>query len=114
MFCKADIQSFLDLFSLIRIFWLWHTEDRWTSFKELSESRGQSLVGIIDDLKVFDASYDQLIAWLAQKDKMATVLGLIATEPAMVHSQLQQVEVCIWALICTFFVFPNIRESTRS
>ena len=69
------------------------TEGKWNSLKSISEARRQSLDGLVDDLKSFQDSFDQLNTWLAQKDKMLAVLGPVATEPAMVNSQLQQVMV---------------------
>jgi len=68
-------------------------EGRWASFSEMSESGGQSLKEMVDDLRVFQASQGQLMSWLAQKDKMVSFLGSLATEPGMVGSQIQQVEV---------------------
>ena len=61
--------------------------------QEISEDRRKSLEALVEDLKEFRDSHDSLAAWLAQKDKMVTVLGPVATEPAMVNNQLQQVKV---------------------
>lgn len=49
--------------------------------------------GMVDDLRDFRECNEQLVGWLAQKEKMVTVLGPMATEPAMVNNQLQQVQV---------------------
>ncbi len=71
-------------------------EKRWTSLKEISDDRRRSLDNLVDDLKDFREGHDNLAAWLAQKEKMMTVLGPVATEPSMVNNQLQQVKVCIY------------------
>ena len=68
-------------------------EKRWTSLKEISDDRRKSLETLVDDLKDFRETHDSLSSWLAQKEKMVTVLGPVATEPAMVNNQLQQVKV---------------------
>ena len=68
-------------------------EKRWTSLKEISDDRRKSLETLVDDLKDFRETHDSLASWLAQKEKMVTVLGPVATEPAMVNNQLQQVKV---------------------
>ena len=68
-------------------------EKRWTSLKEISDDRRKSLETLVDDLKDFRETNDSLSSWLAQKEKMVTVLGPVATEPAMVNNQLQQVKV---------------------
>ena len=65
---------------------------RWTSLKEISEERRKSLGQLVDDLKAFRESTDRLTGWLEQKEKMMQVLGPMATEPAMVNTQLQQVK----------------------
>ena len=54
---------------------------------------GKSLETLVDDLKDFRETHNSLASWLAQKEKMVTVLGPVATEPAMVNNQLQQVKV---------------------
>ncbi len=68
-------------------------EKRWGNLKGISEERRKSLETLVDDLKDFRVSHDQLAEWLGQKEKMVTILGPIATEPAMVNTQLQQVQV---------------------
>jgi hypothetical protein len=50
---------------------------------------------MVDDLKAFEASHCQITSWLAQKDKMLSFLGPMATDPAMIRSQMQQLEVII-------------------
>ncbi len=70
-------------------------EKRWTSLKEISDDRRRSLENLVDDLKDFREGHDNLAAWLAQKEKMMTVLGPVATEPSMVNNQLQQVKVSL-------------------
>ena len=47
----------------------------------------------MEDLKDVRETHDQLKAWLGQKEKMVTILGPVAMEPAMVNNQLQQVQV---------------------
>ena len=70
-------------------------EQRWSGLKNTSDERRQSLEGVVSDLQDFKDSYAQIQGWLAQKEKMVVVLGPLATEPAMVNNQLQQVQVGI-------------------
>lgn len=63
------------------------------NLKHLSEEQRQLLTERLEDLKGFKSLHDQLVSWLAQKEKMVSVLGPVATEPAMVKHQLQQVQV---------------------
>jgi len=69
------------------------SELRWAELKTMSEEQKQNLEELVEELKNFSESYDSLSTWLAQKEKMVSVLGPMATEPAMVNTQLQQVEV---------------------
>ena len=59
----------------------------------MSEEQKMNLEELVDELKNFTDSYDNLSTWLAQKEKMVAVLGPMATDPTMVTTQLQQVEV---------------------
>ncbi len=61
--------------------------------QEISEDRRRSLEALVEDLREFGEGHDALSGWLAQKEKMVTVLGPVAAEPAMVNNQLQQVKV---------------------
>ncbi|KFM60284.1 Dystonin, partial [Stegodyphus mimosarum] len=47
----------------------------------------------LQDLKDFQDSQDAMNNWLGQKEKMFQVLGPIASDPRMVNSQIQQVQV---------------------
>jgi len=69
------------------------TEKRWASFKELSNNCGRSLADMVDDLKGFGVAHAQISVWLTQKEKMISFLGPLATEPAMIRNQIQQLEV---------------------
>ena len=69
------------------------TDERWRGLKAISEERGHLLEELVDDLKSFKTTQDSLTAWLAQKDKMVSVLGPLATDPPMLSTQLQQVQV---------------------
>ena len=68
------------------------TEKRWSGLKEMSDERRRSLESLVEDLKEFRETHDQLENWLAQKEKMVSLLGPVAMEPAMVNNQLQQVQ----------------------
>ena len=68
------------------------SEKKWGGLMDMSEDRRQSLENMIDDLKSFKDGHQQLNSWLGQKDKMANLLGPLATEPSMVDNQLQQVQ----------------------
>lgn len=48
---------------------------------------------MVSDLQDFHDSQQQLTTWLAQKDKMLTVLGPLATDKAMINNQQEQVKV---------------------
>ena len=74
-------------------------ESRWASLKELSESCGRSLVEMVDDLKAFEMSHNQITSWLAQKEKMLSFLGPMATDPVLIRSQIQQLEVSTLHLV---------------
>ena len=67
------------------------------NLKHLSAEQRQLLTERLEDLKEFKSLHDQLMGWLAHKDKMVSVLGPVATQPAMVKHQLQQVQVGYYA-----------------
>jgi hypothetical protein len=67
------------------------SEERWRSLKHTSEARERGLEELVEDLKTFRESGDQLRTWLGGKEKLLAILGPMATEPALVGSQLQQV-----------------------
>lgn len=50
-------------------------------------------IQILEDLKDFHDSHDNLVGWLNAKDRMMTVLGPISSDSRMVQSQVQQVQV---------------------
>ena len=62
---------------------------RWRDLLERCKSRSKFL----DEVKDFHDTHDQLSAWLTAKDRMMSVLGPIASDPRLVHNQLQQVQV---------------------
>ncbi|CAL1261306.1 unnamed protein product [Larinioides sclopetarius] len=53
----------------------------------------KQILTFLQDLKEFQDSQQLMQNWLAQKEKMFQVLGPIASEPRMVTSQVQQVQV---------------------
>ena len=62
---------------------------RWKDLLERCKSRSKFL----EEVKDFHDTHDQLSAWLTAKDRMMSVLGPIASDPRLVHNQLQQVQV---------------------
>ena len=69
------------------------SEERWRAVHSLSRRNVHALEEMQQDLADFQQTRAQLASWLAQKDKMVTVLGPLATEPAMIRTQLEQVQV---------------------
>lgn len=63
--------------------------NRWKDLQERCKARCKFL----EDGKDFHDTHDQLAAWLIAKDRMMSVLGPIASDPRLVHNQLQQVQV---------------------
>ncbi|XP_076320054.1 microtubule-actin cross-linking factor 1-like isoform X9 [Tachypleus tridentatus] len=62
---------------------------RWSELIEVTKQQLDLLQGFKD----FQDTHDIVTNWLIQKDKMLQVLGPIASEPRMVTSQMQQVQV---------------------
>jgi dystonin len=62
---------------------------RWKDLQDKCKQR----VGFLESMKEFHDSHDNLNGWLNSKDKMLAVLGPIASDPRMVQSQMQQVQV---------------------
>ncbi|XP_065166740.1 dystonin isoform X8 [Atheta coriaria] len=62
---------------------------RWKTLYDLCKERIQ----FMEDLKDFLETHDSLSSWLSSKDRMFTVLGPISSDPRMVQSQVQQVQV---------------------
>lgn len=62
---------------------------RWKDLQDRCKARSKFL----EDVKDFHDTHDQLSAWLIAKDRMMSVLGPIASDPRLVHNQLQQVQV---------------------
>lgn len=62
---------------------------RWKDLQDRCKARSKFL----EDVKDFHDTHDQLSAWLTAKDRMMSVLGPIASDPRLVHNQLQQVQV---------------------
>ncbi|XP_035712122.1 microtubule-actin cross-linking factor 1 isoform X8 [Folsomia candida] len=62
---------------------------RWKDLQDKCKRR----VGFLEHIKEFHDSHDNLHGWLNAKDKMLAVLGPISSDPRMVQSQMQQVQV---------------------
>lgn len=78
--------------------------NRWKDLQERCKARCKFL----EDGKDFHDTHDQLAAWLIAKDRMMSVLGPIASDPRLVHNQLQQVQVLreeFKVLIYYFFLY---------
>ncbi|XP_070505716.1 microtubule-actin cross-linking factor 1 isoform X17 [Chironomus tepperi] len=63
--------------------------DRWKNLSDLCKDR----IGSSEKLRDFLDTHDNLNTWLNAKEKMLTVLGPISSDPRMVQSQIQQVQV---------------------
>lgn len=62
---------------------------RWKSIHDKCKDR----MRFMEDMKEFHDCHDSMSLWLASKDRMMTVLGPISSDPRMVQSQVQQVQV---------------------
>ena len=69
-----------------------YTEERWRSLKDVSADRKLTLQEMVADIQKFNDLHDNMTQWLAQKERMIGLLGPMATEPAMVATQLEQVK----------------------
>ncbi|OWF34915.1 Dystonin [Mizuhopecten yessoensis] len=67
-------------------------EDKWLDVKVESEHRRKSLDDMVTDLRAFKDAGVHLQKWVAQKEKMVGVLGPVATSPALIQNQQQQVK----------------------
>ncbi|XP_055390516.1 dystonin isoform X44 [Condylostylus longicornis] len=63
--------------------------DRWKTLYDLCKSR----IDFSEQLRDFLDTHDNLNNWLNSKERMLTVLGPISSDPRMVQSQVQQVQV---------------------
>lgn len=63
--------------------------DKWKGLNDLLKDR----INISEQLKDFLDTHDSLNSWLNAKERMFTVLGPISSDPRMVQSQVQQVQV---------------------
>lgn len=63
--------------------------NRWKDLQDRCKARSK----FVEDVKDFHDTHDQLSTWLTAKDRMMSVLGPIASDPRLVHNQLQQVQV---------------------
>ncbi|XP_058067025.1 microtubule-actin cross-linking factor 1 isoform X1 [Anopheles bellator] len=63
--------------------------DRWKNLNDLCKDR----ITFSEQLRDFLDTHDNLTGWLAAKERMLTVLGPISSDPRMVQSQVQQVQV---------------------
>ena len=67
--------------------------ERWEALSTASTLRKVELQHTLDELRRFEANFEQLRTWLNQKQKMVVALGPLATDPAMIQHQLTQVQV---------------------
>ncbi|XP_058462234.1 dystonin isoform X45 [Malaya genurostris] len=63
--------------------------DRWKNLHDLCKDR----INFSEQLRDFLDTHDNLNGWLTAKERMLTVLGPISSDPRMVQSQVQQVQV---------------------
>lgn len=63
--------------------------DKWKALNDLCKDR----INFSEQLRDFLDTHDSLTGWLGAKERMLTVLGPISTDPRMVQSQVQQVQV---------------------
>ncbi|XP_037048313.1 microtubule-actin cross-linking factor 1 isoform X27 [Bradysia coprophila] len=63
--------------------------DRWKGLNDLCKDR----INFSEQLRDFLDTHDNLSTWLSAKERMLTVLGPISSDPRMVQSQVQQVQV---------------------
>uniref|UniRef100_W4VR42 Putative short stop n=1 Tax=Corethrella appendiculata TaxID=1370023 RepID=W4VR42_9DIPT len=63
--------------------------DRWKALNDLCKDR----INFSEQLRDFLDTHDNLNTWLSAKERMLTVLGPISSDPRMVQSQVQQVQV---------------------
>lgn len=63
--------------------------DRWKNLNDLYKDR----INFSEQLRDFLDTHDNLNGWLGAKERMLTVLGPISSDPRMVQSQVQQVQV---------------------
>ncbi|KAK3581860.1 hypothetical protein CHS0354_032763 [Potamilus streckersoni] len=68
-------------------------DDKWLGVKVTSEQRRKALEDIVADLRSYKDAGVTLQKWIAQKEKMVAVLGPVATDPAMIKNQQDQVKV---------------------
>ncbi|XP_049817745.1 dystonin isoform X11 [Aethina tumida] len=67
-------------------------EDVVSHWKSLSDHL-KNRIKFMEDMNKFHETHDSLSSWLSAKDRMLTVLGPISSDPRMVQSQVQQVQV---------------------
>lgn len=63
--------------------------ERWKNLNDLCKDR----INFSEQLRDFLDTHDNLNQWLSAKERMLTVLGPISSDPRMVQSQVQQVQV---------------------
>lgn len=63
--------------------------DRWKNLNDLCKDR----INFSEQIRDFLDTHDNLNSWLTSKERMLTVLGPISSDPRMVQSQVQQVQV---------------------
>lgn len=63
--------------------------DKWKTLHDLLKGR----INFSEQLRDFLDNHDSLSKWLISKENMFTVLGPISSDPRMVQSQAQQVQV---------------------
>ncbi|BET00336.1 Growth-Arrest-Specific Protein 2 Domain [Nesidiocoris tenuis] len=62
---------------------------KWKNLSDLCKSRIQ----LLEDLKDLYDTHDHLATWLSAKERMTAALGPISSDPRMVQSQVEQVQV---------------------
>lgn len=62
---------------------------RWKSIADRCKDR----IKFLEDIKEFHDGYESLNSWLGAKERMLSALGPISSDPRMVASQVQQVQV---------------------
>ncbi|XP_030387746.1 uncharacterized protein LOC115634261 isoform X30 [Scaptodrosophila lebanonensis] len=66
-----------------------HIQERWKNLNDICKNR----IAFSEKLRDFLDTHGNLKSWLDSKERMLTVLGPISSDPRMVQSQVQQVQV---------------------
>uniref|UniRef100_A0A0K8TB91 Dystonin n=1 Tax=Lygus hesperus TaxID=30085 RepID=A0A0K8TB91_LYGHE len=82
---------------------------KWKSLSDLCKSRIQ----LLDDLKDLYDTHDHLGTWLSAKERMTAALGPISSDPRMVQSQIEQVQVLREELRATGPQLVHLEDTTN-